>query len=160
MRVEQNESNPMGVFENVIKATIRRFARNPFVWFYEEDARSEMVADLRSHFENRRFFWRRLEELGFDQGSVESSPVKAEYPHYGDPQRYDIGYLKGQTLDNLYEVPVSIAMEIKLGSDRIGADKWYAVFVPASVQTGTSANSFVRYGFLHRETAGNLDNRR
>jgi len=119
--------DPIPIFQEVIWNFLGRFVKNPFDFFYEEDARSRLYIELEDAFaksakERRTFSWAELEKHGV-KTHFQSSPIKAEYPQYGEPDRFDIAYLDEQDGIDFYHVPVSIAVELKLGSNEIGSDK-------------------------------------
>lgn len=106
---------------------IKTFQASPYDFFYEEDARSILYSSLVSKWkilEMERLSG--LKWIGENKIIVKDTktiPFKAEYPRSTSaqntrlPARFDIAYIEdGKDHDNFYDLPVSIAIELKLGS--------------------------------------------
>jgi hypothetical protein len=118
----------LAVREKIIRQTeillidfIEDFQQNPFEYFYEEDIRAVLLIKLKSSFKNIFADFPTLSYAKQIKSSfIKSSIIKAEYPSY---KRFDIAFLSHQQDKDFYNQPIFMAIEIKLGSHNIGADK-------------------------------------
>lgn len=108
---------------DVLSSFFAQFAKNPFSFFYEEDVRSHLFVQLDKSIKV-------VSRFPIDNRFVESinsplvsSIVKAEYPQSGKSSRFDIAILAPESVGSFYISPVSIAIEVKLGSEHLESDK-------------------------------------
>lgn len=95
--------------QNAINRIIKRFSNNPYYYFYEEDLRVEFGMELLNEFEKIDFVYK--------NNIIKTSPIKFEYPsQQSNKQRHDIVLLKPDTANNIYNLELSSAIELKLGS--------------------------------------------
>lgn len=103
---------------DTLEKFIKDFQENPYDFFYEEDARSILYSSLVSRWKDSKM--ERVSGLKWiHKGKTivrdkKTIPFKAEYPRSA---RFDIAYIENKAdRDNCYILPVSIAIEVKLGS--------------------------------------------
>ena len=108
---------------DALSSFFAQFAMNPFSFFYEEDVRSHLFVHLDKSINvvsqypiDNRF-------VASINSPLISSIVKAEYPQSGGKSRFDIAILEPKFASSFYVSPVSIAIEVKLGSEDLGSDK-------------------------------------
>ncbi|GIK21411.1 MAG: hypothetical protein BroJett005_08250 [Ignavibacteriota bacterium] len=95
--------------QNSINKIIQRFSQNPFHYFYEEDIRVDLGNDLVNNFKTVEFIHKNT--------IVNTSPIKFEYPSsFASKQRHDIVLLKKNSSNNIYNLDIPVAIELKLGS--------------------------------------------
>jgi len=99
---------------------IQNFCINPFEYFYEEDLRAFLLTKLKSKVNISSEFPTLTYSKEIRKSSVNSSIIKAEYPYY---KKFDIAFLSYQKEKDFYNQPVFMAIEIKLGSHKIGMDR-------------------------------------
>jgi hypothetical protein len=101
------------------------FANNPFLFFYEEDARAHLFVRLDTSLGLVREYPKGQQFASAIPAPLFSSIVKAEYPQVGEVSRFDIAILdpNAHSFENFYQTPVSVAIELKLGSQDLGSDK-------------------------------------
>ncbi|MBK7103824.1 MAG: hypothetical protein IPH62_00870 [Ignavibacteriae bacterium] len=113
------EENNLLIFESSLKELFSKFANNPFYFFYEEDVRVELAQILKSKFKNI--------EIDHLKNKIITSPIKCEYPSsLANKQKHDIVQVKKNSLNNIYNLDLSVIIELKLGSinyDRCGVFK-------------------------------------
>jgi hypothetical protein len=95
---------------------VSEFMKEPFSYFYEEDARSHLFVQLDKSFNLSQVFPVKSEYSSVISAPLISSIVKAEYPQSGGQSRFDIAILEPNLSNDFYNTPVSIAVELKLGS--------------------------------------------
>lgn len=95
--------------QNSINKIIQRFCREPFCYFYEEDIRVDLGNELVNNFKTVEFIHKNTK--------INTSPIKFEYPSsFASKQRHDIVLLKANASKNIYNLDISMAIELKLGS--------------------------------------------
>lgn len=97
------------ILQKVLNNFVNSYRSNPFKYFYEEDIRVNIGNDLLNNFETVEFT--------HQNSIINTSPIKFEYPSsFASKQRHDIVYLKANASKNIYNLDISIAIELKLGS--------------------------------------------
>lgn len=95
--------------QNSINKIIQRFCKEPFYYFYEEDIRVDLGNELVNNFKTVEFIHKNT--------MINTSPIKFEYPSSSaSKQRHDIVFLKANASKDIYNLEISIAIELKLGS--------------------------------------------
>lgn len=113
--------------ENIVKEVgqsliefIQDFCINPFEYFYEADIRASLLVYLKSKITSIANFPALNYSKNIKSDFTKSSIIKAEYPYY---KRFVIAFLSYQNEKDFYNQPVFMAIEIKLGSHKIGMDR-------------------------------------
>ncbi len=115
-RGKMNRKQNILNFTKAIKNVISKFQSNPFYFFYEEDVKLYLYSQLLNLFDEEEFPIRKDFAISFGIDKIKSTPIKAEYPHRsGEISKYDISLIEAIG-ENHYEMPSSIAVELKLGS--------------------------------------------
>ncbi|NMB81408.1 MAG: hypothetical protein GYA14_06280 [Ignavibacteria bacterium] len=117
--------NLLQTIQAEINEIAKRFQKNTFDYFYEEDIRSELYCLLKNKIKHEYQFG--ISEINFKDlrnnlksNTIISSIVKTEYPRN---KRFDIAILKEKGED-FYNVPIQLAIEIKLGSKETKTDNF------------------------------------
>jgi hypothetical protein len=124
--------------ENLLRKFIHQFQHNPFEYFYEEDIRSSLLAFIKQGLNLASDFPTLTFEKVIEKSIIKSSIVKAEYPAH---KRFDIAILEYEATKDLYNQPVFLAIEIKLGSHKIGTDRT-AGFISDIIKLKENVTSF------------------
>lgn len=118
------------LIKNDLLKVIVQFKQNPFLYFYEEDLRVDLVTSMKNSLDESIFFnipsnFNSICDSSFiiQKKHIKSSPIKTEYPVIlKNKRRFDIVYLENNGYD-FYNLKPKLAIELKLGSDLIGSDK-------------------------------------
>jgi hypothetical protein len=103
-------------FTKAINKVIEKFHSNPFFFFYEEDIKNYFYSHLLDSCEEEEFPVRSDFAKKLIIKKVKSIPIKLEYPfNRGATSKYDVTLIE-PIGDNHYEMPSSIAVELKLGA--------------------------------------------
>ena len=95
--------------ENCLKEKAIKFVNNPYFYFYEEDIRADFA-----HYMLKQV---QAETFPHMDKRISTIPIKFEYPSsFASKQRHDIVFLKPNASNNIYNLDISIAIELKLGS--------------------------------------------
>jgi len=110
-------------FGKALTRCFKNFKENPFAFYYEEDIRVNLMNELIINLEGIYYLpSEKLKEYE-DIKTHKLLPLKAEYPHIKDRiGRFDIAFTEEEG-ESIYHLPVSIAIELKLGLDQSGSLK-------------------------------------
>ena len=92
-----------------LKDLFIQFNDNPYDYFYEEDVRVDLAQKLMHYIKP-------IEFIHFKR-SIRTIPIKCEYPSsLASKQRHDLVFVEPNSLSNIYNLDIPIAIELKLGS--------------------------------------------
>jgi hypothetical protein len=101
-------NNYKSILISTLIDTFNRFSENPYYYFYEEDIRVDIVPKLIQQINP-------INVKHFDK-NIQTIPIKCEYPILSSKQKHDIVFILPNDLNNIYNLDIPIAMELKLGS--------------------------------------------
>jgi|SRR5690606_23204264 len=104
-----NTNKELLLVENWLNTISTNYFSNPYFYFYEEDIRADFAFYMLGKIQATIFTHINKE--------ISTSPIKFEYPSsFASKQRHDIVFLKANNSKNIYNLDISIAIELKLGS--------------------------------------------
>jgi hypothetical protein len=121
-----------------VRETVGDFREHPWHYLYEEDFRAVLFAKLREKFtetigpdpNKAGSESATVDQPGVDRSldlsNIQTCLVHAEYPRYCKTNQFDIAVLDpDQHIEwkTLWEAKIATAIEIKVGSDRVGTDQ-------------------------------------
>jgi len=104
-----NENSYLELLRVSLVELLLKYRRNPYYYFYEEDIRVELARLLIDKFSTIK--------VEHSQNIITTSPVKCEYPSTSDnKKRHDIVIVNQNGLKDIYNLDLSVIIELKLGS--------------------------------------------
>ena len=104
-----NSDTNLILVEEVFKQILKRFVKEPYYYFYEEDIRADFAFNFISQIKPIEYM--------HIENKISTLPLKFEYPSsVDDKKRHDIVFLKLDSGKDIYKLDISIAIELKLGS--------------------------------------------